>query len=48
MKPRRKNYKKIEYYALSGVYKLNIMSAYNNIPIYSGFEAPIKLSSLNG
>ena len=35
------------HYAPSGVYKLNIMSAYNNIPIYSGFDRLIKLSSLN-
>ncbi|WP_201568017.1 hypothetical protein, partial [Psychrobacter immobilis] len=29
---------KIRHYAPSGVFKLNITSAYNNIPIYSGFD----------
>lgn len=43
----RKLEEKIRHYAPSGIYKLNIMSAYNNIPIYSGFDRFIKLSSLN-
>ena len=38
---------KIRHYAPSGIYKLNIMSVYNNIPIYSGFDRFIKLSSCN-
>lgn len=38
---------KIRHYAPSGVFKLNITSAYNNIPIYSGFDRFMILSSSN-
>lgn len=44
---KKKIEEKIRHYAPSGVYKLNIMSAYNNIPVYSGFDRFINLSSLN-
>lgn len=38
---------KVRHYAPSGVFKLNITSAYNNIPIYSGFDRFMILSSSN-